>query len=466
MNTILFEFFVNKAIGVLLLVLMIVAARPIILRHLNANVAYKLWMIIPLFLFIPTNFIESNIGSPVMVFFPDAELFLPNTKPLDPSSNISFTGMLMSLWLVGFVVSLGIYITRYQQLKKSFTSSDYSVANITTETAALNQLRSLEIVHSNLIQVPAVFGLFKSYLILPKNFVEHSKQQQSLIIIHELFHLSRQDHRINVMRHLFRCLFWFNPIIHWADRYVEADQEISCDLGVIQLTQQSNHLSISKKQYGEALLSEVGSNHKTSLVSQWNYQSLIKERIVMLKNISQKKWHSWVAAIFSIVAIWGTSSVIAQSPKESAQPITPTNIIAPQYPRKAVNKKLEGYVRFMFNVDSDGTPYDIVITESTPKNVFDYAAKKAFKQWEFKSNIGQKEMTYTMEFIMGSKNARTADREAIEKEIISIKKKLVESKQQTAEHTAKGNLEIAKKYELYAYQLAQLVNSLEEQLKY
>jgi len=92
--------------------------------------------------------------------------------------------------------------------------------------------KNIRFVSSSLIGVPAVFGLFQSYLILPDDFFSQPDKNQQLILQHEFYHLNRHDHRINFIRVFIKSLFWFNPMFYWADKYCEADQEMSCDLGV------------------------------------------------------------------------------------------------------------------------------------------------------------------------------------------------------------------------------------------
>lgn len=69
MSDFLFTLLAVKTIGVLGLLLAIVTIRPLVLKWLNADVAYKLWLVIPTFLLLPTNWMESSTGSSVMTFF-------------------------------------------------------------------------------------------------------------------------------------------------------------------------------------------------------------------------------------------------------------------------------------------------------------------------------------------------------------------------------------------------------------
>jgi len=86
----------------------------------------------------------------------------------------------------------------------------------------------------------------------------------------------------------------------------------------------------------------------------------------------------------------------------------PMVVIEPRYPRKAAMEGIEGWVRFEFTVDADGSPKDIRVIEANPKRVFERDARKAIYKWKFKPKVvdgkavAQPGMRYTMEFKMGA----------------------------------------------------------------
>ena len=119
----------------------------------------------------------------------------------------------------------------------------------------------------------------------------------------------------------------------------------------------------------------------------------------MLKTINTKKWHSWVAAILAVCAIWGTSSVVMAEKEEGADTgATPIFIIQPRYPRKAAEEGVEGWVKLRFSIDNKGFPYEVAVIDDMPKGVFVNDAIKAVRQWRFKTKGGQDNVIYTMEF--------------------------------------------------------------------
>ena len=56
----------------------------------------------------------------------------------------------------------------------------------------------------------------------------------------------------------------------------------------------------------------------------------------------------------------------------------------PAYPRKAVKRRQEGWVKIAFTITSEGTVVDPKVVASKPRRVFDRAALKAIRKWRFK----------------------------------------------------------------------------------
>lgn len=60
-----------------------------------------------------------------------------------------------------------------------------------------------------------------------------------------------------------------------------------------------------------------------------------------------------------------------------------TKLVNPQFPGKARQQGIEGFVKLNLFITKDGTVQKVKVLESEPKGVFDEAAIVAAKQWEF-----------------------------------------------------------------------------------
>ena len=66
--------------------------------------------------------------------------------------------------------------------------------------------------------------------------------------------------------------------------------------------------------------------------------------------------------------------------------IIPAKIITrtqPRYPRRAVDRNIEGWVTVQFQIDIQGRPHEISVIEADPKGIFDAVAINAVEKWRF-----------------------------------------------------------------------------------
>ncbi|MGX5203177.1 TonB family protein [Aliikangiella sp. IMCC44632] len=383
------EILLSKAIGCLVLVLLILALRPYVLKYLNADFSYKQWLVIPLFLLIPFNLIDVFTSSHSLIIFPHSGVNLNQVLPIN---NVEqwFSLSFFTVWLVVLCALVLDYASRYLRLLNSLEplSLNFNIDYLSEKQKQI--LNKTVICHSSLIKTPAVFGIFKAYLILPVDFKLMPQSQQKMILLHELLHIQRNDYRINFVKNIIKIIFWFNPVFLIADKYFEADQELACDLDVMR-----KHQDISIKQYGLTLIENVQASMSSNIVNQWNYQSLITERITMLNKKQQKSWHSWFFGIFAAVSIWGAATVTIAASAEEAKPI---KVVQPNYPKEAAKGGVEGWVQFEFDLDANGTPVNLKVADSSPKGVFEDVSRAAISQWKFKTNGGHQNKKYTLEF--------------------------------------------------------------------
>jgi len=67
--------------------------------------------------------------------------------------------------------------------------------------------------------------------------------------------------------------------------------------------------------------------------------------------------------------------------------VIPLVRIAPRYPMRAANRRIEGWVKVQFTITKEGKVADAVVVDSEPKHTFDRAALSAIKRWKFKAKV-------------------------------------------------------------------------------
>jgi protein TonB len=63
------------------------------------------------------------------------------------------------------------------------------------------------------------------------------------------------------------------------------------------------------------------------------------------------------------------------------------NRVKPDYPRRALNAGIEGWVKLSFTVTAEGRVTDVTVVDSKPPRLFDRAAVDAVKNWSFKPKM-------------------------------------------------------------------------------
>lgn len=67
--------------------------------------------------------------------------------------------------------------------------------------------------------------------------------------------------------------------------------------------------------------------------------------------------------------------------------LQPVYRVDPDYPAKAVQRGIEGYVTLRFNIDEQGHPIDIEVLQAKPTRIFDRSAIRALKRWRYPQTI-------------------------------------------------------------------------------
>ena len=71
----------------------------------------------------------------------------------------------------------------------------------------------------------------------------------------------------------------------------------------------------------------------------------------------------------------------------SDRSVAPLVRVPPEYPRRALERGIEGWVHVRFTITAAGTVKDLVVVDSEPKGVFDEAATKAVARWRYNPKV-------------------------------------------------------------------------------
>ena len=140
---------------------------------------------------------------------------------------------LVSLWLIGVLV-FALRAIRDMRGYARIVARAASHAPIDQMLAAVavrvGYLRRVRVLVSDLIDTPTLFGWMRPVILLPTAVaLNFPREQLELILAHELSHLRRYDHYINLAQTVVETLLFYHPVTHWIGRDVRHEREVCCD---------------------------------------------------------------------------------------------------------------------------------------------------------------------------------------------------------------------------------------------
>ncbi|MEM7229236.1 MAG: M56 family metallopeptidase [Planctomycetota bacterium] len=157
-----------------------------------------------------------------------------------------------SIWLLGSVTIFLLIMARMISFRAVVFRS---VAAPTDVRAMVGRVaRSLEIqcpdVRMSSHKVtPMVWCGLKPRLILPESlWAQLDDDAREAIIVHELAHVRRRDHRVCWLDLIVACIYWWHPVVWWIRHQMRTDADASCDAWVVAL--RPDH----RRAYAQALL--------------------------------------------------------------------------------------------------------------------------------------------------------------------------------------------------------------------
>jgi len=243
-------------------VLVLLLRRPL-RRVAGARGAYALWLLLPI-----AGFGVILPARTVTLPLPDARTVsiaaIQSVTVTDIEQPFEAQTFLISLWGVG-VFGLGLFLTWQQRRFRR----------------ALGRLRTRDDGSWQAEHVdagPAVIGLWRGRIVLPSDFESrYTELERDLVLRHERVHLARRDPLANLAAATLRCLYWFNPLLHYAVGRFRFDQELAADAAVLAQRPEA------RRSYADAMLKTQLMLDPPPLGCHWQSAHPLKERIAMLK---------------------------------------------------------------------------------------------------------------------------------------------------------------------------------------
>lgn len=176
----------------------------------------------------------------------------------------------------------------------------------------------------------------------------------------------------------------------------EPDNDTTAKLSIKPVVEPDTEISENKDENPKPLPKKI--IEKKEVVS--NKKDVVK-KTEKLKNNPPQKTKSSLQQTKQVIdtqnmAQTAVAPSISDNSKFSAQP-SPISRNQPEYPRRALDMRLEGHVVARYDVNSDGRVENIRIVESIPNNIFDKSVINAMKKWKYKP-VPSKDLTVKVIF--------------------------------------------------------------------
>ncbi len=157
-------------------------------------------------------------------------------------ARLSLKAYVFSVWLAGVVILSGWLIIRlsnlrHQHLKDKQSNLPERLEGLLASTAQKLNLRKIpQVILTNKICCPAVFGIIRPVLLMPADKLANlTTQDTENIFLHELAHIKRGDLLVHAIYMILQIAYWFNPLLWLIRKQLQNLRELCCDATVAKI---------------------------------------------------------------------------------------------------------------------------------------------------------------------------------------------------------------------------------------
>ncbi|MRN54005.1 M56 family metallopeptidase [Paenibacillus monticola] len=319
------------------LVVLIIVLQRVLKHHLKPRWHYLMWLLVIVRLILPWG-PESEFSIYNWIGTTDS---IESVMPVNPAEILAREAVpetaaptlyqdLFIVWLVGACL-LGTYSIRInwkfaRRIKKETVAiTDARVLQLFDQCKKMMSIhKHVSLVESHHLGTPSLFGFLHPQLIMPTAILTRLDDDQlQHVFLHELAHRKRNDIWVNGFMQALLIIHWFNPVLWYASRRMQEDQEIASDaLALSCLTPDQS------RNYGYTLiklLEDFSQPFKIAgNVNLTGNKTQLKRRIKM---ITQFKSNSYRWSFLGIATLLIISGCTLTNPKASQNATQPPNKI-------------------------------------------------------------------------------------------------------------------------------------------
>jgi len=158
---------------------------------------------------------------------PDANEFALTWPDIYPYATALYTASVLLMFIRLVLATFG-----GQRLRRCSTpvNDDAILQALAAQAAKLGLAMAPAVGYCARVTAPTVVGLVRPAILLPMSFASGlSPQQIEMILAHELAHIRRHDHWVNLAQRIVEALLFFHPAVWWVSRRIRFERELCCD---------------------------------------------------------------------------------------------------------------------------------------------------------------------------------------------------------------------------------------------
>jgi beta-lactamase regulating signal transducer with metallopeptidase domain len=230
---------------------------------------------------------------------------------------------LLGIWLCGaalLALRALIGATRTQIALRHAAAGNISSDVVEAVKTRLGIRRRFLVIESELVDAPALHGLLRPVLLLPRGFSKaFDREELRHVVLHELWHLRRFDVAVNWALSVAQALHWFNPLVWFAASRIREERELACDELALSCLEEDERLG-----YGRTILKLLERFRPATpipaLVGIVNHKQKMKRRLLMITNYRSRMRFSIVfAGALAVVGLVGLTDARGGEPRMMKQ---------------------------------------------------------------------------------------------------------------------------------------------------
>ena len=169
---------------------------------------------------------------------------ITDLAPGAEAMTLDVAGLVAIAWTLGVLLMSARFIIQWRTTVRLRTGAD--VAIDTSWQTLFDQLKEqlglsagIRLLGSGIAETPMVLGWIRPVVLVPAAaFTTLTTEELKLVLLHELNHIRRMDHLINLLQGTAECLLFFHPVTWWLSNQIRNERELCCDDLTIQTMNQ------------------------------------------------------------------------------------------------------------------------------------------------------------------------------------------------------------------------------------